>query len=65
MSLGVLPILRPVDSSVAASHGRLAHWLTPTTALVAQALLGGYIHWAVVGDTKIELNLFVGETETE
>ena len=32
----------------------LLHLGVPTTAIVAQAWLGGYIHWAVVGDTKTE-----------
>ena len=32
----------------------LLHLVSPTTALVAQAWLRGYIHWAVVRDTKME-----------
>ena len=32
----------------------LLHFGVPTTTLVAQAWLGGYIHWAVVGATEMD-----------
>ena len=51
--ISMFPTTKFYSDSVSPTTKFYSVWVSPTTALVAQAWLGGLIHWAVVGDSEM------------